>query len=288
MMYPGKVAKAVFWSTFRRTRQALHIPARPKRPIATPTEEMVKRFHLLCDWLQMSVPDAAWESVKGNEVCEIGPGECPATAALMLARGAKHVDYVEHDPPIITGKHLDVINQLKSRGFPMDAQIITNGGVCQLNPEKVTVHRTFMEHFTIENRYDLIYSLNVGEHVEELDGFFRACYRATKRGGWNMHIIDLGGHNQFEEPVPPLDFQTYPDWIYNLMYPPYYRNTRRFVAEYRAAAESAGFCVQGTRPITRADPEYVKRIWPKLRPDAQSRSPEEVATIEFALVAQKL
>jgi hypothetical protein len=144
-----------------------------------------------------------------------------------------------------------------------------------------------MEEYSTAAPYPLIYSLNVLEHVENLDGFFGSCYRATSPGGWNAHIIDLGGHGEFEEPVPPLDFQTYPDALFRWMYPPYYRATRRFVGDYRAAAERAGFVIHELRTLTAADPGYVQKVWPKLRAAARRRPVEEVSIIEFALITSR-
>jgi len=288
MLHPSKVAHAIFWSTFRRVRELSGIKPRPKQPPAASAADLARRYGLLCSWLQDAIPEHVWPTVRGTTVCEVGPGDCLTTAALLLGRGASHVDLIEQSPPVLSRKHVEVLELLTRDNLPLDQQILQTHDTVEVNPAKATFQTFFMEDFAAEAKYSLVYSLNVLEHVEQVEGFFRSCHRATKPGGWNVHIIDLGGHGGFEEPVPPLDFQTYPDWLYGLMFPTYHRATRRFVSDYRAAAEQAGFQVNEARPIRKADPEYVKRIWPKLRAAARRQPVEEIPTLEFALIAKKL
>jgi hypothetical protein len=67
------------------------------------------------------------------------------------------------------------------------------------------------------------------------------CFNLMKPGARMVHVTDLGGHGFFDDPMPPLDFQVYPDWLYSLMCPKYGRATRRPIGEYVASARAAGF-----------------------------------------------
>jgi hypothetical protein len=125
------------------------------------------------------------------------------------------------------------------------------------------------------------------EHVEDLNGMFKSAHRALHAGGRMMHLVDLGGHGQFEDPIPPLDFQTYPDWLFAAMYPTHCRNTRQFVEDYRRAAIGAGFASVDIRPTRMADKSYVESIRNRLRPAARRLPFEELGVIEFALSAVK-
>ena len=102
-----------------------------------------------------------------------------------------------------------------------------------------------------------------------------------------IHVVDLGGHGEFEDPVPPLDFQTYPDWLFAAMYPAHQRNTRRFLTDYRAAATRAGFRQIEIRPTRFADKAYLATIRPRLRAAARQQPIEDIAVIEFNLTAVK-
>jgi hypothetical protein len=67
------------------------------------------------------------------------------------------------------------------------------------------------------------------------------CFNLMKPGARMVHVTDLGGYGFFDDPMPPLDFQVYPDWLYSLMCPKYGRATRRPIGEYVASARAAGF-----------------------------------------------
>jgi hypothetical protein len=99
--------------------------------------------------------------------------------------------------------------------------------------------------------------------------------------------VDLGGHGVFEDPLPPLDFQTYADWLHDWMFPKYHRPTRRFFEEHKAAVKRHGFEIVEARPTRTASEDYLNEIWPKLRKQARERSRAEIGVIEFALIARK-
>ena len=144
-----------------------------------------------------------------------------------------------------------------------------------------------MEKYQVENCHGLVFSHCVMEHVEDLDAAFKSAHRSLRPGGRMLHVVDLGGHGEFEDPLPPLDFQTYPDWLFGWMYPVHCRNTRRFVEDYRRAAAGAGFAGIDIRPIRMADKSYVESIRGKLRPAARRLPFEQLAVIEFVLSAVK-
>ena len=102
-----------------------------------------------------------------------------------------------------------------------------------------------------------------------------------------LHVVDLGGHHLFEDPLPPLDFQTYSDSLFAAMYPRYHRATRRPLAEHLAEARKPGFRLEPVQARRKADTAYLDELWPKLRPTMRAQPKEDVAVIEFALLAQK-
>ena len=91
----------------------------------------------------------------------------------------------------------------------------------------------------------------------------------------------------FVSDFPPLDFQTFPDWLYDLMYPPFHRATRRFLNEYLRAFERAGFMIEAVTPLRTVDSDYYERVRPKLRPAAQRVPESELCVIEVAVLAQR-
>ena len=102
-----------------------------------------------------------------------------------------------------------------------------------------------------------------------------------------IHKFDLSGHSLLEDPIPPLDFQTYPDWLYALMYPKFGRAVRNFVSTFADEIERQGFQNIQITPILKADPAYVSSIWPHLRKAAKALTPEEVSILDVVLTASK-
>jgi hypothetical protein len=225
----------------------------------------------------------------GKNVCEVGAGDCLAGISLMLGLGAKHVDVVEIEDPVVNEKQREVLRILKGQGLPVDLSLIEGQSApFTLSPARVQFHKVYMENFHTGVPADFLYSYHCLEHVEDLDGFHRACAKVMRPGAHMLHVIDLGGHGEFEDPLPPLDFQTYPNWLYDYIYPPYRRATRKFLDEHLSAMERSGFKILKTTPLRTAGDEYRDAIWPKLRKEARSRPRQDIGVIEFVTVAQKI
>lgn len=285
MRHPKTVAQAIYYSARLRTRVWLGIKPRPRAwppkgydPLLAHHADLVRLF--------LQNAPASWK-FPGKHVCEIGPSDCLSLAGLVSGLGAAHVDLVEPNPPIVNETQRRVLEEIRRQGHPLDTAILANGSDVRLNPDKVTYHNCFMDALPGQNRYDYLFSHHVMEHVEGLEPFYRDCWRVLKPGGQMFHCIDFSGHSELEDPVPPLDFQTYPDWLYYLMYPPFYRATRSFISEHYAAMQRAGLVLDDTKVTWRAEPGYLKAIWPELRSQAKQLPPDEVGILEAVVVSHK-
>ena len=286
MLHKLRVLKALKGNAIRQTRILLGIKARPKSPILSrPVPEIVGFHSIICRRLTDLWPDGL--SLNGESVCEIGPGDCLASAAFFVAKGARHVDLVELEPPVANAKQLEVLKVLKGLGFPISLDVISGGDVPTLNDRLISYHKQHMETYPVENRHGFIFSHNVMEHVEDLESCFRSMHRSLRPGGQMLHVVDLGGHGVFEDPLPPLDFQTYPDRLFGWMYPVNHRNTRKFWEDYRQALTRAGFQKFDIQPLRVADKSYAAGIQIKSRPAARRQPIEDFSVIEFALTAFK-
>ena len=225
--------------------------------------------------------------LRGKKVCEVGAGDCLASSSHFLARGASHVDIIEVQPPVVNEKQVEVLRRLETEGFPVDLSMIQMEGSLRLDEKRVSYHRCYMEQFQSVDAHEFIFSFSVVEHVEDLAGFYASCIRTLHSGGWMLHMVDLGGHEAFEDPLPPLDFQSYPVWLYACMYPKYRRATRLFLNEHLDAIRTAGFQIEKVTPTRMAEEEYLDRLWPHLRKEARVRSREEIGVVEFAVLARK-
>src|SRR5687768_14649847 len=124
MLHRTQVAKALYYAFRRRLRLALGIAPRPQPPpvLGLPVEGVVARHSFILSQLRHHLPEAL--DLRGKHVCEIGPGDCLATAAFFLAKGARHVDLVEVQPPVVNARQTQVLDSLKELGYLIDPTII--------------------------------------------------------------------------------------------------------------------------------------------------------------------
>ncbi|HUS36055.1 MAG TPA: class I SAM-dependent methyltransferase [Verrucomicrobiae bacterium] len=286
MLHPQRVMLTTYYGLRRRLRMALRLPARRRPPpvLSQAVEAVVERHGMIARAAMANKP--AGLDLCGKNVCEVGSGDCLAAIALFLGLGARHVDVFEIADPVTNDKQVEVLKRLRAQGLPIDVGVI-RADTMTLDTERVTFHKGYMEDFKGPAVVDFMFSFSVMEHVEDLDGFYRASHRIMTPGAQMLHMVDLGGHEVFEDPLPPLDFQTYSEWLYNLMYLKYHRATRRFLDEHKAAVERNGFKILNLTPTRTASEEYLSEIWPKLRPEAHARPRADVGVIEFALTARK-
>ncbi|HVK57583.1 MAG TPA: hypothetical protein VM735_02300 [Candidatus Kapabacteria bacterium] len=288
MLHKERVAKTIYYATRRRIRKGLGIrPRNTAAPVLGFALDAVVERH---SWIVRTILEhgPAELDLRGKAACEVGAGDCLAGASCFLAKGAARVNIVEVEPAVVNEKQVQVLQALKAQGLPIDTSIVQQNGGLHLDTSRVAYHTCFMEQFQPRDQHEFLFSFSVMEHVEDLAAFYSSCNRVLSPGAWMLHQIDLGGHELFEDPMPPLDFQTYPDWLFRLMYPKYHRATRRFVDEHVAAVKNAGFKIVKVTPTRRADESYLRNLWPGLRSSARRRPFEDVQVVEFALLAQKI
>lgn len=279
--------RSAYYGTRWRLKQLLGIKVKPHTDVLSGgVDYATSRYRRICETLLTHLPDRS--ALSGAVVSEIGCGDCLAAADMMLGLGAKHVHLVEFIPMVVTEEHRKALSPLIASGdLPNNGSIITGDSPPELNDQLVTFHEGFLEKTKITEHVDLLYSFDVLEHVEDLDGFFSYCSRMVRPGGMMMHKFDLSGHGQFEDPMPPLDFQTLPRWLYDLAFPKYNRAVGNFADDFLASMEKHGFSDFKVIPIREAEESYLKDIWPHLRKEARARPEETVKLLDLIVIAHK-
>lgn len=272
------------WTAFKKRAG---IKGRPtSRVMHAGVDHAVERYTRICRTLLTHIPRP--ESLRGAVAVEIGCGDCFAAADMMLGLGAKHVHLVEFLPLELSGDTRCALNALVGMdGLPNQGAILDITNPLKLDPEKASYHQGLLENIRLPEKVDFLYSFDVLEHVEDLEGFFAYCGEAVKPGGVMVHKFDLSGHGLFEDPMPPLDFQTLPRWISDLVFSKYQRAVGHFADEFLTAMEKHGFTDLKIIPIRVADPRYLNEVWPHLRPEARSRDKEIVRLLDLVVVATR-
>ena len=285
LLHPGAVARALYYAQRWRLKRLLRIPARSRSPVLEGgMNQAVERYRRICRTLLRHIPDSL---PKDFLAAEIGCGDCLAAADMMLGLGAHHVHLVEFQAMQITPLHREALERTKATDLPNRATILLPENPPRLNPSVTTLHTGLLEKIAPPEPVDIVYSFDVLEHVEDLDAFFSCCRRLLKPGGWSLHKFDLSGHEFFEDPMPPLDFQTYPDWLYRLMFPRYRRAVRRFADEFFKAMKHHGLAIHEVIPIRQADPAYLRHIRPALRKEARLRDDSVLALLDLVVVSRR-
>jgi SAM-dependent methyltransferase len=286
ILHPDRVFQALYYGTRWRLKRLLRIPEKPYADVINGgCDVATKRYRRICETILKNLPES--NSLDRGVVAEIGCGDCIAAADMMLGLGARHVHLIEYFPIVVTAAHAEALKPLVDDPMlPNQGEILDSDGI-GLNATKTTAHQGLLENVGIPELVDLVYSFDVLEHVEDLDGFFACCAKMLRPGGISLHKFDLSGHEYFEDPLPPLDFQTYPTWLFNIIFPKYRRAVGNFADTIMDAMRDHGLAIIGVVPIRKADPNYLDEIWPRLRKEARLRSRVVVSLLDVIVIAQK-
>ena len=285
LLHPRAVARAIYYAQRWRVKRWLRIPDRPRAPVLQGgLDQAVERYRRICRTL---LPHLANRLPKNFVAAEIGCGDCLAAADMMLGLGAQHVHLIEHQAMPLTPLHRQALSRTISPDLTNRACILSSDDPPRLNPALATLHVGLLENLSLPQPVDLVYSFDVLEHVEDLDAFFCCCHRTLKPGGLSLHKFDLSGHEFFEDPIPPLDFQTYPRWLYRLMFPRYRRAIGNFADLFFNLMRKNGFEILEIVPLRVADPQYLRSIRPQLRKEARMKSDEVLRFLDLIVLARR-
>lgn len=286
LLHPGAVARAIYHAQRWRLKRLLKIRERPRSPVLeSGMTQAVERYRRICRTLLTHIPDLM---PKDFLAAEIGCGDCLAAADMMLGLGAGHVHLIEYQALLISHLHREALIQAKAPDLPNRATILLPDNPPRLDPALATLHTGLLERIALPKPVDFVYSFDVLEHVEDLDAFFSCDRRLLKPGGWSLHKFDLSGHEFFEDPMPPLDFQTYPSWLYRLMFPRYRRAVGNFADQFFEAMKRHGFEILEMIPLRVADPSYVRAIRPRLRKEAHARPEDILGLLDLVILSKRI
>jgi hypothetical protein len=207
---------------------------------------------------------------------------------MALGMGARHVHLLDQRAIVVSPLHRAVVDALAAdAALPNLGTILADGEPIRLNPQVATAHTGLFESIGLPEPANLVYSFDVLEHVEDLHGFFQRCREISKPGTVHVHKFDLSGHEFFEDPLPPLDFQTYPDWLFNLIFPKYRRATGHFADEIFDALKANGCAIDQIVPLRTAGKDYLRKIRPSLRSKARERDDETLGLLDVIVVARQ-
>lgn len=189
---------------------------------------------------------AADDDLDGRRILEIGPGDSLATALCLLAKGASTVVCVEaFDTPIDPRRNADLYRALLDTFTPAERARAEAGlriageDHVDFDPQRLRLlRRTRIEDAAAllgEERFDVVLSRAVLEHVGDLQRSWRAMVDLLEPPGAMWHKVDLRHHGYFAG-QHPLHFLTWREEPWSWISSPDPTLNRHRVDTYRELA----------------------------------------------------
>lgn len=168
--------------------------------------------------------------LSGKRILEIGPGDNLGVAIWFIAKGAESVTCVDRfHPQQDKRRNADVYRQLldslpdEERARAEQAVRFLPSGECQFDPERIQCRYGHAieeaDRQLGREKFDLILSRAVLEHVYDLRASWRAMVNLLTPDGAMWHKVDLRNHMLFDQ-FHPLYFLSYREWLWNAIASP--------------------------------------------------------------------
>ncbi|CAB1276901.1 methyltransferase domain-containing protein [Candidatus Nitrosacidococcus tergens] len=236
--------------------------------------------------------DAIPAYLSGKHVFEYGPGDIPGVALLMVAHGAERVTCIDRFPMLsFSPQNIKIMNQLMA---DMSGEVLQRAKDCFLengNPSSGFSSR--IQYLVrpsglseLHEEADLIISRAVLEHTNNLSASFTDMYQTLRKGGITIHEVDLKSHGLHRK--NPLDFLTWPNYLWSCMYSYKGVPNRLRINHYRECIAATNFKTILIQPTSIANEQDVKSIRPYLAKSFQNISEEDLSWLSFWVVLEKV
>lgn len=188
--------------------------------------------------------------LNGRSVCEIGPGDYLTSGLSILAAGASHYCVIDRFPGDYFGEAAKSwyreIEKNWHRFFPglpwpktLSAETFPENA-----KDKLELIGAALESATASQKYDLICSFQVAEHVTDIDAFAEIHNRVLNDAGVGLHRVDFGPHDCWFYYRDPGTFLQFSDSVWKLTGSNRGVPNRKRHHEFLAAFERAGLNVE--------------------------------------------
>ncbi len=151
--------------------------------------------------------EARGASLDGKRVLVFGYGGNFAIGAELLKAGAGRVVLLDRFAPPDDRRNRELV-----RAYP-EYFFLENGRVKPVEAFLTLIHDD-VKNLRMEEKFDLVLSSSVYEHLDDVDGLTAALAALTATQGFHIHYVDLRDH-YFELPFEMLKFseQTWKKWL---------------------------------------------------------------------------
>ena len=160
--------------------------------------------------------------VKDKAVCEIGAGDFLSSGLSILAAGAKNYTVIDRFPGNYSGetaKQVYVsIAENWDRYYPdiaWDSSLVVSG-FPENCKDRIDLIGEAIETADSENKFDIICSFQVGEHVTDINAFAEIHNRLLKDDGVGLHRVDMSPHDVWSLYRDPTTFLRFSDPLWKM------------------------------------------------------------------------
>ena len=230
--------------------------------------------------------------LSGKRLLEYYPGDVPGVAILMYAHGAEHITCINRFPLIThTDTNVEIMSELINN-LEGEARKRVHSCFLKSNDPGSGVNTSAIEYIVkpqgsagLESQIDMVYSGAALEHVTDLDATFIDMYKMLVPGGVAIHQVDLKSHGMHRK--NSLDFLTWPQWMWELMYSHKGVPNRWRINRYREIIEQSAFELALLEPISLYSSAIISEVKPYLIEKFKHISDEDLAWAAFWLVLHK-
>lgn len=236
--------------------------------------------------------DSIGEFLHDKTILEYGPGDTAGVALLMCAHGASKVYCVDRFPLATFSEFSLSVFESLLRKLDGDARKRAEQCFNKEGDPSSGLTDSMIEYLVkdnglsgLHNKVDLVISRAVLEHVNDLDATFIDMHSALVDGGIAVHQVDLKSHGLHKR--NKLDFLTWPNAIWELMYSQKGVPNRLRVDSYKKAIASSGFKLKVFEPTLLADKKEVEEVRPYLAKVFREISDEDLTWLGLWIVIEK-
>ena len=229
------------------------------------------------------------EFLTGKRVLEYGPGDILGVALLLYAHGASHVRCVdrfalERISPTNAQVYLALLNSLQGPMRERANAVFREPGRPQsgFDPAKVQYVVTPDGLCGEQAAYDLVLSRAVLEHVNRLDKTLLDIAAALRPAGVSVHCVDLRSHGLDRQ--RPLDFLTWSDTAYRLMYSNKGFPNRWRIDAYRRCVQQSGLKFISLHPTEQLPLQKIQDIAGQLAEPFRAIDHDDLRWLGFWMV----
>jgi Fe-coproporphyrin III synthase len=232
-----------------------------------------------------------------KNILEIGPGQDLGTGIIYMSKGAKSYTAIDRFKLLVSNPmfYQKILNRVdKSQSDLKNLVDIISAATADKNNKEIRLNNfkylnVYSEKMSekINDKFDLIVSQAVLEHVDDPEKAFREMYMLLDDRGVICHEIDFKSHTSIIRDIDPLNFLRFGKTLYRLIKFKGSPNRLR-IDNYIKIAKNAGFKNIKIEILNSLDEDEIDKQKKYFAPPFKRQKSEDLRILSAVLIANKL